>query len=453
MSLAGQVNSLATEVGGRVKTLNAARQLPSFLPTTLKNSFDPTTSLYNWKPSNTHKFRAAMIKAAYANAKAEIVVAGDSFAAGCTASSPSLVFDRPNSFPYATRKQMGRLGIPECGTGLVRATDAGLATDSRWSYNVIGNWNATGKFYAFTSTQNEWAQFTSDVAGTKVALTYVDHNDSATFTMAVDGASSGAGFSGTITNNGGSVAVKQLVLTTAVNVGSTIRMTKTSAGVNYLDIIGVQVWDDTRGGVIVHNLSQSGATASGTGAAAWADASASTALGTMLTNLSKITAGATANPDLLVIQLGGNDHPVPSGADSTHALYSTVTSALQTIRGRSTGDAVLVMSGQLVDSVVPQANWEGYITACYQLADTLDIPLVDCYSKMGSYTQCVSDGWVTDGQGHWSSPAYRFIGHMMAQGWAGEFGDVKTPQVATVPSGTTGFTTVPDGTLWVEYTP
>jgi hypothetical protein len=427
-------------------------QLPAYVTNPVVNSFDRQFSVYNWKPSNAHVFVADLIKAAFSQAQPEIVVIGDSWGAGCTASSPSVVFDRLNAYPVAMSRELVRRGIPRGGTGMVRINDNALAIDPRWAVAGTG-WNHGGKFYSFTGTLNDTATFTAKETGQKFILTYVDHNDSATFTVSVDGASSGAGWSGTITNNGGSVAIKQLVLTVPINIGSTVVVKKTSAtGANYLDIIGAQTVDPTRGGLIVHNLSQSSSTATGTGAGAWSDSSAITSLGYLLNNLNKITAGAISNPHM-IIELGGNDHPVLSGADSTHALISAITTAVTTIRNKTTGFCMLVMSGQLVDSVVPQANWEAYLNAMYSLADTLDIPLFDAYAKMGDYDQCVADGWVIDGAGHWISPAYRFWGRTIAATLAAEFGNIDTPQVLTMPAATSVANTTPDGTLIVKYTP
>lgn len=453
MSLESQLAALITAIGADIKAGKARGGPPSYVTAAVHNSFDSRFSIYNWKPSNTHKLRADLIKAAYAQALAEIVVIGDSFGAGCIASSPSVLYDRQNSYPFNMRREMARKGIPEGGTGMVRCNDDAQTQDTRWTFAGSG-WTHTGLYYSFTASQNATATFTSDMPGTKVILTYVDMNDSATWTMAVNGATTGAGFSGTKTNNGGVAnAIKQLALTLTINPGDTIVVKKTSASAsNYLNIIGMQVVDTSRGGLVVHNLAQSGATASGTGAAAWVDDSAATSLGWLTNYYAAVTAGANANPHM-IIELGGNDHPVPSGADSTHALYSTVTTALTTIRATSSGDAILMISGQLNDTIVPQANWEGYANACYQLADTLDLPLFDANAKMGAYSQLVSDGWITDGQGHWIAPAYNFLGRTLAAAIGEEFGNIQSPQILTVPTGTTIPTTTPNGTLIAKYTP
>lgn len=417
--------------------------LPSYItPDLVAHAYDPVLSVYNLKRSNLRKFQAAAAKAMAGLGQLEIIWVAASFGAGALSAT---TWNRPKSPPYQMREEIGRRGIPVAGTGYVRFADSGAtAIDPRIVYTGTG-WNANGKWYVFTPTQNDLVTITSDVTGDSFKLTFLDLGDASTFTISVDGAVSGAGFT-TVTNN--AAGTRTVTLTTTIKVGSTIVIKKTSSGGNPT-FMGWQVYNSTVPGVIVHNLSQSGSQATGTGTTNWSDTSASTSLGKLLADPTKITSDG-GQPDLVVIDLGTNDIKTP-----TSATDAAVTSALTTIKGffTSSTDVMFVYASQVEDSLISATRWEQFGKAMYAYADSLDVPLWDIRAMLGTYSTVVANGQSTDGIGHVLAEVSEMLGRTIGTALAMQFGNINTPRTVTVPTGTTGYASQPDGTLWIEYTP
>lgn len=354
--------------------------IPSYSPVNL-TPFMAAYSAYNFKPSNTRKIRAALGRASTGGI-CEIACIGDSLTAGANSSS---TYSRLNSWPMKMRDELVRHGVTDGGTGLVRNLD-GAAFDSRWTYT--GTWN--GSFLTFTYIAAAGtATFTTDKAGNRVTVGYYDAaNGTDQFTVSVNGASSGAGFT-TVTASG-PAGWKQVTLSASIAVGQTVVITRT-AGTVYLR--GTSVWNST-GGLLVHNLGQSGSRASGTGTDRWADASA-------IDRLGQVYAAPTSSlsvPDLVIIALGFNDK-VATASDST------ITSAITTIRNRySTSDAMLVLTHTGVAPSDP--TWSTFGGAMYSLANTLNVPLVDFYHRLGGWSTIQANGLNGDATVHLVSAAY-----------------------------------------------
>lgn len=423
------------------------RNLPSYVdPSVLSGNFDPKLSMFNQKGSNTRLFRAAAAKAIAGIAPLEIVYIGDSFGAGATSLT---TWDRPHSPPMAMRNEIARRGIPISGTGFVRCADSGATSiDSRWSYSGTG-WNANGKWFVFTGVLNDQATFTSDRAGDKVKLTYLDHNDGCVFTISVDGATSGAGFT-TVTCSGPSVAMESVELTVPVDIGSTVAVKRTSAtGAVYLDLVGIQIYDSSTPGLVVHNLAQSGSLASGTGLNAWSDnTSNANALGHLLDNLAHVTAYG-GQPALVIIGLGGNDKQTSQGPYSD----ATVLTNLATIRGRfASSDAMFIAEPQLNSTYTPYATWEAWLKSLYEWCNTNNYPLFDIMDRLGGYTTVVTNGQSSDGVGHLLGEVAEVMGRTLGTALAMELGNTEAPKIRVVPDSTTGFADEHDNTIWIEYT-
>lgn len=398
------VATTANAATSEIETINtvtipdaaATKGLPSYITARKSNPYDPRLNVYNLKPSNTRKLRAGLARS-MRGGRGEIFVIGDSGATGATS---TVAWDRPRSWPYEMGNELARHGIPKGGTGLVRLTDAGLSADTRWG--TTGSWNATGKWYAFTAGNGATATFTSDFTGDRVALTYYDVADGATFTVSINGVSQG-----TVTCSG-PAGLKTVVYTAAIASGQTVVLTKTSAG-GLMDIVGVNVWSNANAGLVVHNIAQSGATASGSGAAAWVDSATTAALGTLIVTPSKLTTTGAATPDCVMIGLGGNDMQM-SASDAT------ITAAITTIRNRfSSSDVILVAETVLNTTLVSASRWEQYLRAMYDLADTLDCPLVDQRARLGDYATVVANGLSTDGVGHLVAGANAGLGRNLGQ--------------------------------------
>jgi hypothetical protein len=438
-----QVNALASAVGADVKAIQAARDLPSYLtdPYSVKHRFDPTLGIYNLKRSNMRKFQAAAARAQAGLAPLEVVWVAASFGAGALSAT---TWNRPKSPPMAMRNEIGRRGIPVGGTGYVRFADSGAtAIDPRVVYTGSG-WNANSKWYVFTPTQNDLVTITDDLTGDRFKLTFLDLGDGSTFSISVDGATTGAGFT-TVTNN--AAGVRTVTLSTPIKVGSTIVVKKTSAGGN-MAVMGWQVYNNAVPGVIVHNLSQSGSSASGTGTTAWADTSANTSLGQLIADPTKITASGS-QPALVVIDLGTNDIKTPTSASD-----ATVTAALTTVRSKfPSSDVLFNYSAQVEDSLISASRWEAFGRSMYAYVDSLDVPLFDVRSILGNYSTMVANGQSTDGIGHVLAEVSEMIGRIMAAALALPFGNVDTPKILVGPTGTLSAAGQPDNTTLIEYTP
>lgn len=369
----------------------ARLNLPSYAPSTA-TTFLPAFSAYNFKPSNTRKLRAGLGRAATGGI-CEIACIGDSLTAGATSTT---TWERLNSWPMKMRDELVRHGITDGGTGMVRNLDGATAFDARWSYS--GVWNASFKTFTFIAAAGS-ATFTTDKAGDRVTVGYYDDAGSpgGTFTVSVNGAVGGAGFA-TVTNSG-AAGWKQVTLSAAIAVGQTVVITRT-AGTVYLR--GTSVWNST-GGLLVHNIAQSGSAADGTGTDKWEDASA-------IDRLGQVYAAPTSSltvPDMVVIALGYND----KAASVTDAA---VTAAITTIRARySTSDAMLVVTN--TGATPSDATWEDFAGAMYELADTLDVPLVDFYQRLGTWAQLSANGLNGDAVVHLTGAAYADEGRSLGQ--------------------------------------
>ncbi len=261
------------------------------------NAFDPIRCVYNFKPTNTRRIRAGLGRAGRGGIS-EHIVAGDSMSAGAvygiTGANP-LVFDRPGAWPMLMRDRLVSLGIPSAGSGWVRCNDATLGSPIGWTFG--GTWNHSANFYSF-NLGGGTATFTvpSSMAGaTSYSHLWFDPGTGGgayPFTLAVNGASSGAGFRSTTSVAGQARwRVTTLLLSTPLAAGDTIVMT---AGANGHYMAAGRCWKPATGGISVHNLAQSGSRvyATGTGQSTQWASLGSNGLGTLIN--STLPNGTTA---------------------------------------------------------------------------------------------------------------------------------------------------------------
>jgi hypothetical protein len=206
------------------------------------------------------------------------VVMGDSASQGAITAVGVNTFDRARAWPYAMREQWATLGIPTNGTGFVRINDNNLGLVN-WTVNgtvygwtgVTGTWSNANLYYAITTVNGSTATFTADRSGSIGEVHYRD-SGGATFSVSVDGATSGVGF-GTVTTTAARATTWKKLRLTGLNIkpGSTVKITVTTAGTGAA-FSGVAVFSPDKG-VIVDVLAQSGSFAygPGTGNNTWAD--------------------------------------------------------------------------------------------------------------------------------------------------------------------------------------
>lgn len=370
----------------------APRGLPSYVASTITGIYDAKFNAFNWKPSNTRKAKAAQGRGA-AGGMGEYMIIGDSGGAGCT-NGITGAFDRARSWPMEMGKELARHGIPIGGTGLVRVVDR-TYVDSRWGASA--GWTTSSFTYAYTATNGAWVEFTTDKAGDKIQVWTYDGNDGATCDVTRNGVALG-----TITSSGPTVNWRSTTYSATVAVGDKIRITKT--GGTLVGVKGAGVYTNN-GGLIVHNVSQSGSNASKVGTReCWSDYSAVDRLGTVY---DKVTTANTNTPDVVICALLGNDLQGGVAAQTP----AQVMAGLTDIRNHyAASDFILCAEFPLNTTLIPAANYEAGVAAMYALAETLDVPLIDWRARVGSYATTVANGLTNDTQGHLLAPGYVDLG-------------------------------------------
>lgn len=236
------------------------------------NDYDPTRGIYNYKSTNTRIMEQGLSRAMRGGITTHLVI-GDSVSAGAIAQSGAAwLFDRLSAWPLAMRDQLMHTGTPANGTGIVRHVDSTVGIDSRWA--STGTWTGFS-WGAQTTVVGSTATLTPDRPGTIFDYWYYD-SAGGTFTISVDGT-----VVKTVVSNGS--AGWKNAHCTGLNIienVTQIKITLTVSGAAGLISAGGSVWSPN-GGLLVHNPSQSGSTASGTGAAAWSDFTLGSGLGSV----------------------------------------------------------------------------------------------------------------------------------------------------------------------------
>lgn len=119
-----------------------------------------------------------------------------------------------------------------------------------------------------------------------------------------------------------------------------------------------------------------------------------------LRSASGLSATIGLNPDCVHIALGVND--LAGGAS-----VATTKAAIATIRNKfPDSDAILHIYGQPATSLVAAATFDAYVAALYDLADSLDVPLIDLRGRFGTNAQQAAQGLLGDSVVHMASAAY-----------------------------------------------
>lgn len=346
------------DVQDEVQSHRNALTLPTYTGTRARR-YDPRANAYNWKAANTRKLRAGLGKAQAGTGRASWGIAGDSTSDYFVGTGNDFL----GMWPRVTRSVLASLGIPVGGSGLVWAAHYGSVIDPRWS--TTGTWSNANNYLVSTSAG---ATITFAPADTGTSIDVIIFGTTASMNWSID---SGA-VTGTVTGSGGGVELKTLT-TGLANTTHTITLTTTSTSASY--VIAARVYGSS--GLEVHN-----AAAYGTTGVSWADYTDPTMMDSRVASLLAVT------PDVVWCALGVND------IATNGAAPTTVTAALNTLRNRFTSDFVLV--GQYQPQGATQTNWEAYLTALYNLADTLDCPLLDLYDRSGGYATANANGLMGD---------------------------------------------------------
>lgn len=454
----------------------------------LANRYDKLRGCYNIKSSNTRRSDQGLGRC-MSGGMSEHIWIGTSESAGCNSNLGTILFDRLNATPLSFRNSLANAGVPANGTGLIRTVDSVSFADARCA--SAGTWSNQGAYALSTVAASTWS-VSPDRSGTSINVLYYDYaSTSGQFTVKVDGTTV-ATISVTGTNPVTGTGWK-LARITGVNVlanFSTVVVTVVAPGTSGLFFAGMEIYQPNAG-LRMHNLAQSGSTASGTGLGAWVDATVGSGLGYVyhpntglggatrqvtdaastvgsntLTSataafttadldkpvdippgtsgpmfpqnayisgitsatavtLSYIVNGAVTNanayatltaqtvnigrpPDVVHLELSGNDL-------NNGVAIPTIISAISTLRSRySTSDCILHLPVEFSTAYVSAATELAFQQALLQLADTLDVMVVDWRDQVGSYAQGQAAGWYGDNAVHLNPSADMMIGASLA---------------------------------------
>lgn len=357
--VAALVTDPESDTHAALNSTYAPGAVPSTVTGTHTGGYDRRTNLYNIKPKHTRRLRAALAHAFAGTGLARIGTVGDSIMGG-----RSIANIGRDTWPARLRDLLVATGLPNAGTGNVYAHNWDTM-DSR--YALAGSWYeyADTHLYA-TGAIGDVMTFTSDKPGTIVEILYSNAGGTGTaFNVSIDGGAaipltrSGDGNIGTWTATG-------LADTTHV-----VQITSAQAGPT---IAGVGV--RRASGFVVDNGGISGSMASH-----WAATPFYYPSGTI----------KALEPDAVLIALYTNEGV---NAVSTATYKANMIATIARFPG---SDVILI-----ADPPIGAMNLEPYRTVLYEIADQLDLPLVDLYDRWGSYENAFDMGLM--GEGDWVHP-------------------------------------------------
>jgi lysophospholipase L1-like esterase len=332
---------------------------PSYVGARTK-SFDARTSVYNGTAAGFRTVRAKA-NSARQGGTLSLTTIGDSTTAGAGATAQT-------SWPI---QLLDLLGLPVRGTGAVFGSQG--ITDSRWA--STGTVTGAGAYAQLSAAATK--TFTSDRPGTDVDVRF--YRNSGAFDLLIDTAIIATGVTvtggtyntstGRVTPDGSLSGGKVTVtgLTSAVH---TVKIT--SVATTYL--ITVNVYSSGSGGVLIANMG-----VSGTKVADW-----------LSTAFASFYQQATLEPaDAFILTLDVND----SSGGTAVATYKT---NLQTIATNLKAIAPVILVAGINASGTSSATHQPYVSAMYDIADTLDLPLFDLFHRWGNYLNANTLGLTAD---------------------------------------------------------
>lgn len=315
------------------------------------------SDVYNWKASNTRKLQRSLatVRAGSAGTYAEHVFIGD----GQTYQK------NVTTWPIRFRTRMAELGYPTAGTGWVWSNDGYNDHDTRIS--KTGTWTVAN---GYTSTTTSGATLTfhdTVLAGTVISVAYLDN--SGPFTVSVyDDTDTIIGSPVTVTP-GGSATTAVYTRTVAGDTTHKVVVTTTSATATY--ICGFRVGKTS--GLRVSALAGFG----------WAASGYYTPTSTF--SVPNIINGMVPSIDVVHAAFGLGD--VYAGRTT-----SQFAADLKTVRAKFPSADCILYS----DMEHQQHSTAAHIAAMYDVADELDVPLVDMHQRSGgSYTAANAAGLVS----------------------------------------------------------
>lgn len=323
-----------------------------------KGGYNRATNVYNAKPGQLRRFRAALAKAMAGTGSCTIVDEGESTTAGLTATVPW-----QQSWPAWVLEFLAKYGYPVAPNKGPAVAHTNL-TDTRWTLGA--GWGAFQAYsnLVFNDSTTEALTFTAQDACTRITVRYSDA--SAPFTVQIDG-----GAVETVTP-GGSFAMGFRTWTVP-NTAHTVTIRRVSGAVF---IHSVEAYNDTPRVRLV-NAAISGAVSASLTDNTWPS----------ITAMAAGTGAAEFNADLVTIQIMINDKSAAVPAATWKANVLTAVNA-----NRANGADVLLITtcpARTPGGTTPaeDLNFTDYRIAAYELADELDVPLLDMHDRWGSFQE------------------------------------------------------------------
>lgn len=315
------------------------------------------SDVYNWKASNTRKLQRSLATVARGSASdyAEHVFIGGG----------SVYQKNVTTWPSLLRTRMDALGYPSAGTGWVWSNDGYNDHDTRIS--KTGAWTlASG--YTHTTTSGATLTFHDTAqAGTMISVAYLDNSEP--FTVSVyDDTDTIIGSPVTVTP--GATATAQ-VYTRTVAGDTTHKVVVATTSTNPTYIVGFRVGKTT--GFRVNRLGGFGWAASG-----WYTPTSTFSVPNLINWII---------PSIDVVHAAFGLGDVYTGR-----TVSQFTADLAAIRARFPSADFILYS----DMEHQQHSTAAHVAAMYDVADTLDCPLVDIRQRAGgSYASANAAGLVS----------------------------------------------------------
>lgn len=393
---------IATAVGITLPNAMASDEIPTWVPTHLRSSFDPATGMFNLKADNTARTRASLANASLS--QQNHVFVGDSVTAGWNSLSPTFQgkVDRDKSWPYYYRRALNaKLGLPvENSTGLVRSFELNGYTspymDSRWSPTTNGvGIQAKGHYVNVTNssfTFDSAAKGFTPISGNAVAVTYLD---SGTFKVSIDGGLA-VTIKGTKTGK-----VMRYMKTGLANKPHKVKIS-VGFGVS-THIVGAEVYSGK--GIAANNIAQGGSGVTGDKQDDW---SVPGVPSVSMSGAFSSPAAYSNTPSTVFIALGGND--LNSNADNLAAIRDGI---LETANLYQNSDIVIITVAH-GSPTFSKVDIKPLLTMLYQMSYDNNWPLWDLEYVTGGYEKLAEQGLTGDTYGHMTPEGHRILGEKMA---------------------------------------
>ena len=334
--------------------------LPAHAGTGRTGTYDPRLNVYNLKPENTRRIRAAMART-LDGGKMDILIEGDSLTIGANGVGTTAI--EANALGERLAVYVANaLGTVQAGSGVSPCVSFIGVLSDRWT--KTGTVTIPSNFPIMSAAAT--MTFTSPHAGTNVSVLYSDLSPA--FSYRVDG-----GVAINVPAGGGTNTIN-IHTSPTTYADTTHSVVITAASANTIPVAAII---DRTAGVASHSMGFGGATAGHPGNTdnAWT-ATADTNGIYVSRRLAWEETGKTA--DVKLICLGGNDMfqaPSDTAANAIAKLEIMVNWDL------ADTDVILCQSWEV--PTTDATKWAEYCEAKYALADSLDIPLIDWRHRYG----------------------------------------------------------------------